>query len=134
MFEAIPARPEASVFGSSGEVLYSDANGSDESDSTIGSYETGRLCPIMLSFDMDAGTYDVWWDGMLVLDDETHAIAGRGVGSIVIGTDSDVDLDGRFYVDQISVRSAEACPRTPSIRYFERVSISRPRGTLISHA
>jgi hypothetical protein len=94
---------------SAGEILYSDANGSDMPDSTIGSYEAGRLIPIMLVFDMDAGTYDVWWDGTLILDDETHGIAGRGVGSIVIGTDSDPDLDGQFYVDQISVRSAEPC-------------------------
>ncbi|MHC4589736.1 MAG: hypothetical protein ACYTAQ_10460 [Planctomycetota bacterium] len=80
-----------------------DANDADGSLGIIGSYETGRVYPVSLVYDMDAGTYDVHLDGSLVVAGEPHGVVGRGVGAVLFGTAHDLNLDGRFYVDNISV-------------------------------
>jgi hypothetical protein len=89
-------------FTSAGMVYIVDAGGSVGYEY----YETGRVYAIMLVYNMDTGTYDVWLDGVLVVDDEPHGISGRGVGSVGFGCAHDADYDGRFYVDNIWVSNA----------------------------
>lgn len=69
----------------------------------VGDYPEGRAFEVRVVFDMDAGTYDLRVDGQLLLDDETHGVVGRGVGSLRVGADFDTDLDGEIYVDDILV-------------------------------
>jgi len=69
----------------------------------VGVYPEGRAFGVRIVFDMDAGTYDLWVDGQQLLDDETHGVVGRGVGSVRVGADFDTDLDGEIYVDEIRV-------------------------------
>ena len=67
-------------------------------------YPTGRAIPIQIIFDMDAGTYDLHYDGGLVLDDRAHGVGGGcGVGSVSFGALDDPDYDGTFYVDNVLV-------------------------------
>jgi hypothetical protein len=80
-----------------GSIRHSDEN---STWMLIGFYEIGRAYPVSLVFDLDAGTYDVWLDGLLVLDDEDHGITGRGVGSVLFGCSDDPDLEGRFSVER----------------------------------
>jgi len=91
---------------SNGDVFYNDGN---TVFAIIGSYELNRRYPIRMAFDMGASTYDVWLDGALVLRDETHGVTDRGIGSVQFGVNFDPDTDGRFYVDNISVRTAAPC-------------------------
>ncbi len=69
----------------------------------IGSYDIGRPFPVMLVFDMDTWTYDVWLDGMRVVDDRAHGITDSGVGQVLFGCLHDPDLNGVFNVDNILV-------------------------------
>ena len=85
-------------FDNGGSVAYGDAAGSG---GTIGSYETGRPYPVHVAFDMDAGTYDVWLDGKEVVTGRAHGITKRGVGAVLIGLNSDVNLEGSVYVDNL---------------------------------
>jgi hypothetical protein len=87
-------------FHSSGNVYSDDAN---SNNGAIGTYATGRVFPFGIKFDMDAGTYDIWLDGNLVLEGETHGIVGHGVGAVLFGCTHDPDLDGHFFVDDILV-------------------------------
>lgn len=96
-------------FYSDGRVYAFDANGPYQ---LIGTYEVGRAIAVGIIFDMDAGTYDIWLDGQRVLEDETHGIAGRGVGGVIIGCLHDSDLEGHFFVDDILV--ANYLPTTES--------------------
>jgi hypothetical protein len=52
---------------------------------------------------MDTGTYDVWLDGELIVEDLAHGITDRGVGNVLFGCGTDSDLDGHFNADAISV-------------------------------
>jgi hypothetical protein len=70
----------------------------------LGSYRTGVVEHLELVYDMDTGTYDVILNGDVVLDNRAHHVTtGRGVGSILIAPQSDPDLDGVFFVDNILV-------------------------------
>ena len=92
-----------------GSVAANDANGPSY---YLGTYEINRIYPFGIIFDMDAGTYDIWLDGELVLEGETHGIVGRGVGAVLFGCTHDSDLNGHFYVDDILV--ANYLPPTAS--------------------
>ena len=70
----------------------------------VGTYETGRLFRVILDYNLDAATYDLWLDGARVLQDEPHGVpAAVGIGSVLFGCSHDPDLDGLFYVDAITV-------------------------------
>jgi hypothetical protein len=88
-------------FDPDGTVWHFDEN--NTAGVILGSYEIGRVYPVSLVFDMDAGTYDVWLDGLLVLDAEDNGITGRGIGSLLVGCGDDPDLESLFSVDDILV-------------------------------
>jgi hypothetical protein len=88
-------------FQDDGDVKARDSAGNVSIDST---YPTGRVVPVEIVFDMDAGTYDLFYDGSLVLDDRAHGVeSGCGVGSVYFGISDDPDFDGAYSVDNISV-------------------------------
>ncbi len=69
----------------------------------IATYETDRIYEFLAVYDLNAGTYDIYWDGALVLNDEPHDIVSAGIGSILFGCANDANYLGRFYVDNIFV-------------------------------
>jgi hypothetical protein len=88
-------------FHEDGKVKARDSMGFVNLDS---SYPTGRVIPIEIVFDMDADTYDLNYDGSLVLEDRAHGEnGGCGVGSVAFGNLDDADYDGTYYVDNIEV-------------------------------
>jgi hypothetical protein len=87
-------------FTAAGNVTCSDANSSAW---TIGSYVLNRHFPVYILYNLDAGTYDVWFGGTLVVSDEPHGVTGRGVGAVLVGCSNDADLDGHMYVEDLYV-------------------------------
>lgn len=84
-----------------GTAYFNDAAGSI----TAADWEAGRAIHLRVVFDMDAGTYNLWWDRRLTILGRAHGITDRGVGSVGFGPDHDVDLDGLFYVDDLRVET-----------------------------
>ena len=89
------------TFIADGSVLVDDAGG--VSGFLPGSYGPGRRIPLLLVFDLDAATYDLYLDGALRVADEPHDVPDRGVGTVHVGLDFDVDLDGRLFLDDLVV-------------------------------
>lgn len=87
-------------FFDGGYVVFDDENGGPP-DYTF--YDVGRTIPLLIIHDLEARTYDVWLDGLQIVDDEPHGITDRGIGSVYFGCINDPDYDGRFYVDNIWV-------------------------------
>ncbi|MCD4706082.1 hypothetical protein K8R61_03310, partial [bacterium] len=88
-------------FASSGAIGCSDGNSSYIGN--IAHYDINRKIHIKLIFDMDMGIYDIWFDGSLILSDESHGITDRGIGSVLFGLGHDADYDGEISVDNITV-------------------------------
>lgn len=87
-------------FQDDGDVKVWDSTGGVTIENT---YPTGRVVPVEIVFDMDAGTYDLHYDGSRVLDDRAHGVeSGCGVGSVYFGIYDDPDYDGAYSVDNIS--------------------------------
>lgn len=88
------------TFGADGSVTANDAAGFA---GLVGTYEAGRAIELIVIHDLDAGTYDIWWDGALALDDRAHGVVGVGVGGVYAGIGHDFDLDGLLYLDDLFV-------------------------------
>jgi hypothetical protein len=87
-------------FQGSGDVYVSDAAGAV---GVVGHYDTGRAIELRIVHDLDAGTYDIWFDGLRVVDDRAHGIVGSGIGGVYVGINHDANLDGIFYMDDLLV-------------------------------
>lgn len=97
-------------FTNTGAVELSDAS---QAYGALGSYTTDRIHRLNLIFDVGAGTYAMFLDGTTLISSGRHGITGRGIGSVLVGTDYDSDLVGKMYVDSIRVvRLSSGC--TPS--------------------
>jgi hypothetical protein len=77
--------------------------GESSSAGIIGQFVAGRVFRVILEFDMDAGTVDVWLDGVKVVDDLVHGVTDRGIGGVRFCALFDEDFNGHFYVDNIKV-------------------------------
>jgi len=83
------------------------AYNTDYQSIVIGPWEPGETHGLAICHDLEAGTYDIWLDGFPALTDEPHGITDRGVGRVSFGCDHDVDLEGRFVVDNVLVTDEE---------------------------
>lgn len=79
----------------------------DTNNGMVATYEVGRILPIIVSFDLDAGHYSVWLDGELVVYNQPHGVVGRGVGALLCGCMNDPDVEGRFNIDDILITDQE---------------------------
>ncbi len=81
--------------------------GSDGTGGTGGlvPYPLGTTFHLELVFDMADGTWDLYLDGVLVLDDRPHGVAGSGLGAVLVGSEWDSDLVGTAYVDTLIVET-----------------------------
>jgi hypothetical protein len=74
----------------------------------IGTYAAGVLLPLVLTFDLDARTYDLSLAGTLLRDDESLGPSTEGIGALHVGLDHDADSAGTMYVDDILVTATES--------------------------
>jgi len=87
-------------FGDDGYVWGSDNAGGT---GALVTYPLGEVLPVVMIFDMDRRTWDLYIDGSLVLYQRAHGIASGGLGSVLVGTDFDSDFFGAGYVDNLLV-------------------------------
>lgn len=66
---------------SDGSISASDENGSA---GQIGSYVAGQIQRISIEHDLDAGTYDVLLNDVVLLDDRAHGVVGAGIGQFLM--------------------------------------------------
>lgn len=89
------------TFLSSGSIVLADAN----PGIAIGNYVAGQTLVFEFRYDMDAGTYDLRFNGQLVVNDRAHGVPDRGVGSVLIGTDP--ASASQWFLDDLSVTRPE---------------------------
>jgi len=90
-------------FAGNGSINVNDVNGSQND---VATYETGRAYALRIEHDLDAGTYDVWWDGVPIVSDRAHGVTEfDGIGRLNIGISHDSNLDGLMYMDDLLVES-----------------------------
>jgi hypothetical protein len=93
-------------FTSGASISITDAGGGVSPSVTT--YAAGQAVSLDLIFNMDAGTYDLLLDDVLVIDDEPHDVEpGRGVGSLMLGTSNDSNVTGTIYADNILVTATQ---------------------------
>jgi hypothetical protein len=87
-------------FNGFGEVYCFDT---DSNSPLLATYETGRPVPLKVFFDLDAGHYTIWLDGIGIRWHDSTGIVGSGIGSFKIGCNHDSNTEGTFYIDDILI-------------------------------
>jgi hypothetical protein len=98
-------------FASNGSIGCSDAGGFV---GEIAPYLTGQIISVRVVLDMTAGTYDVWIDDVLWVDDQPHDVVGVAVGALVLTCMHDAGIGDFFYVDNLFVGDYDPTPTTPA--------------------
>lgn len=93
-------------FGDDGSVFYNDKN----PGGLLGTYTAGAPVHLKLVFRMEEGTYDIRLGGVDVLTERAHGVTERGVGAILFGTAHDADLEGTFFIDNVSASGTGVSP------------------------
>lgn len=88
-------------FTDGADVSISDANGGMLN---VANYQIKTNYLIKWVFDMDMGTYDLYFNDNLIVDSRQHGVTtGRGVGSLLTGFQSISTLNASFVIDNIQV-------------------------------
>jgi hypothetical protein len=87
-------------FNGEGEVYCFDT---DSFSPLLATYPTGRPVPLKVFFDLDAGHYTIWLDGIGIRWHDSTGIVGSGIGSFKVGCNHDANLAGTFYIDDILI-------------------------------
>lgn len=88
-------------FGSTGTVRYRDRDTLTYTE--LGSYELGRMIPLVITFDLEAELYDIELDGLLILNDEPPGLTTYQIQALRFGMPSDEDDDGEFSLEDLLV-------------------------------
>ena len=82
-----------------GSIAVSDA--ADPAGALIADYVAGELLIFELRFRMDTTTYDIFLNGSAVASNRNHGIIARGVGALLLGTDSTTVIGSNWFVDDV---------------------------------
>lgn len=112
------------TFTSDGSVIVGDLNGFGTP--FTGSYTTGTVIPLSLTYDLDALTYDLAIGSNTPIVGESLGPIPQGIGSVVIGLGHDSDSTGTFHLDNLKVTATQIPdPVTPTT--WSRIkSLTRP--------
>ena len=111
-------------FDENGAITHRNVDGTLDRGS--GPYTAGRIHSVKIIFDLDAGNYDAYLDGVLYPNDLGFDASGRGIGSVLFGTTHDSDLDGRLFMDNIKVTATDAPAMDTTVTW----SIDGDNGTM----
>lgn len=84
-----------------GSISSSDANGVVML--TGSSYDAGRVYRYRLIQNLDAGTYDIFRDGLPLLRERAHGISGRGLGALLNGIYHNAQSSAHMQLDALRV-------------------------------
>lgn len=76
---------------------------SNSNSPQLATFDTGRPVPLAVSFDLDAGTYTIWLDGVGIRWNDSYGTVGPGIGTVIFGCTHDGNTEGTFYVDDILI-------------------------------
>ncbi len=86
------------VLMNDGAIALSDSNAGVFLGAT---YIPGQNLVFEVRYDMDAGTYDLWLNNTLLVNDRSHGVVGGGIGSIYVGLDN--TTTSQLFLDDLSV-------------------------------
>jgi len=98
-------------FDSAGQVGCGDAGGSI---GAVAVYATASVVSVRIALDMDAGTYDVWINGLQCVNDQPHDVVGAGVGAVFVSCGHDPGLGDFIYLDNLFVGDYDPTPAVPA--------------------
>lgn len=83
---------------SSGAIVASDAANAGV---VVGNYTAGSELDFEFRFDLDARTWSLYLNGASILSGRNHGIGDRGVGALLLGSDSQTTVGSDWHIDDI---------------------------------
>ena len=91
---------------SGGSIAVSDS--ADAGGALIGTYAAGTLLAFEFRFFMDSARYDIYLNGVRVAANRNHGITDRGVGALLLGSDSASTAGSNWFIDDVYVYRPDA--------------------------
>lgn len=86
---------------SGGSIGVSDA--ANPANTAIATYAAGSLLAFEFRFFTDSARYDIYLNGVRIAADRNHGITDRGVGALLLGSDSATTIGSNWFIDDIYV-------------------------------
>ncbi len=107
-------------FDSDGLMRLSDANGAVFSGGIT--YVANRVYQYRLVFDLDAGIYNVFRDGIPLARERAHGVTTRGLGAILYSISNDAQLSAHLQMDSLRISLSKAAEISSDIEFLEEVT------------
>ncbi|MEP6880885.1 MAG: hypothetical protein ABI866_02775 [Dokdonella sp.] len=107
-------------FKANGTMAVDDANGTVFLSGVT--YDIGHVYQYRIVFDLGAGTYDIFRDGIPLIRERVHGITARGIGAILYGIDNGADISAHLQFDSLRVYVSAGTSIPSDIEFLQEVT------------
>ncbi len=107
-------------FQANGTMAVDDANGTVFLSGVT--YDIGHVYQYRLVFDLGAGTYDIFRDGIPLIRERVHGITARGIGAILYGIDNGADISAHLQFDSLRVYVSAGASISSDLEFLQEAS------------
>ena len=107
-------------FQANGTMAVDDANGTVFLSGVT--YDIGHVYQYRIVFDLGAGTYDIFRDGIPLIRERVHGITARGIGAILYGIDNGADISAHLQFDSLRVYVSAGTSIPSDIEFLQEVT------------
>lgn len=109
-------------FQSDGVLRVNDANGTVLSGGVT--YVANHVYQFRVVFDLDAGIYNLFRDGIPLVRERAHGVTARGLGAILYSISNDSQLSAHMQMDSLRVILSKAAEIPSDIEFLREVPIA----------
>lgn len=107
-------------FQTNGTMAVDDANGTVFLSGVT--YDIGQVYQYRIVFDLGAGIYDIFRDGVPLIRERAHGITARGIGGILFGIDNGANISAHQQFDSLRVYLSAAAAISADLEFLQEAS------------
>lgn len=107
-------------FQANGTMTTSDSNGTVFFSGVT--YDIGRVYQYRIVFDLGAGTYDIFRDGIPLIRERAHGITARGLGGILFGIDNGAEISAHLQFDSLRVYLSAGAAISADLEFLQEAT------------
>jgi len=108
------------TFQANGTMAMADENGTEFLPGVT--YDAGQVYQYRIVFDLAAGTYDVFRDGMPLIRERAHGVVTRGIGGILYSIDNGAQTNAHLQLDSLRVYLSEGAEIPSHLEFLQEAS------------
>ncbi|WP_423925040.1 hypothetical protein [Dokdonella sp.] len=107
-------------YQSNGTMAVSDNNGTAFFDGV--SYDAGRVYQYRVSYDMDAGIYEIFRDGIPLIRERAHGVTSNGIGGLLYSISNGALSSSHLQIDSLRIYLSNAEAISADLEFLQEPS------------